>query len=145
MKNTLTGVAILLAAVAAVLSGNAPLDQLVLASTSDGSNISIWETLGVISNILAPLFGAVITVIVWMHRRLNRIEDDLNALDTSVYGNERNELNAGVLGEIGDINRRLDKIQESLDEMKEENRTHKSSHYHHRNETEVSDDDRFSD
>ena len=58
----------------------------------------------------------------WLHRRLAQIEKDQDELDKSVFGNDRDALNEGVILEVRRINKRLENLQDSIDEIRQENK-----------------------
>lgn len=103
-----------LAGLVAVLSGT-PLAVAPLAT------VGAWEALGLLSNLIVPLVGALVAVVLWIHRRLNVIEEEQSDVDRSLFGNERDHLNEGVLVEVRNINRRLERLQQDIDELKREN------------------------
>lgn len=114
MKHIALGLMIGLAGIIAVLSG-APLALTPLTT------VGAWEALGLLSNLIVPLVGALVAVVLWIHRRLNTIEDEQADMDTSLFGNERDHLNEGVLVEVRNINRQLERLQQDIDELKREN------------------------
>lgn len=118
MKELTTGIMIGLATIAALISG-APIgvDAFVPLAT-----IGVWETLGILSHVIPPVVGALLTVIVWLHRRLAQIEQDQNELDKSVFGNDRDALNEGVILEVRRMNDRLDELQSAIEEIRQENK-----------------------
>lgn len=118
MKELTTGIMIGLATIAALISG-APIgvDAFVPLAT-----VGVWETLGILSHIIPPVVGALLTVIVWLHRRLAQIEQDQNELDKSVFGNDRDALNEGVILEVRRMNDRLDELQSAIEEIRQENK-----------------------
>lgn len=118
MKELTTGIMIGLATIAALISG-APIgvDAFVPLAT-----VGVWETLGILSHIIPPVVGALLTVIVWLHRRLAQIEQDQNELDKSVFGNDRDALNEGVILEVRRMNGRLDELQSAIEEIRQENK-----------------------
>ena len=115
MKQIVLGLMIGLAGIIAALSGAS------LGVATPLAAIGVWEALGLLSNVIAPIVGALIAVIVWIHKRLNSLEESQDSLDSSVFGNERDALNEGVLIEVRNINRRLDNLQEGLNELQREN------------------------
>lgn len=118
MKELTTGIMIGLATIAALISG-APIgvDAFVPLAT-----VGVWETLGILSHVIPPVVGALLTVIVWLHRRLAQIEQDQNELDKSVFGNDRDALNEGVILEVRRMNDRLDELQSAIEEIRQENK-----------------------
>ncbi|AGM11367.1 hypothetical protein M199_gp037 [Halogranum tailed virus 1] len=116
MKHIALGIMIGLAGIIAALSGA----SLGVAATPLAA-VGVWEALGLLSNVIAPIVGALIAVIVWIHKRLNDLEEAQDDLDRSVFGNEKDALNEGVLIEVRNVNRRLDTLQESIDEIRREN------------------------
>jgi len=119
MKELTTGLMIGLATIAALISG-APLTEFTAAVPL--ATIGVWETLGILSHIIPPVVGALLTVIVWLHRRLAQIEKDQDELDKSVFGNEKDALNEGVILEVRRMNKRLENLQDSIDEIRQENK-----------------------
>lgn len=118
MKELTTGIMIGLATIAALISG-APIgvDAFVPLAT-----VGVWETLGILSHVIPPVVGALLTVIVWLHRRLAQIEQDQNELDKSVFGNDRDALNEGVILEVRRMNDRLSELQSAIEEIRQENK-----------------------
>ncbi len=114
MKELSTGIMIGLATIAAILSG-APITETVTPL----STVGIWETLNLLSNVVAPIVGALITVMIWFHRRVNVIEESQNELDSSLFGSERDALNEGVIIEVRKMRKEVQELQESIDEIKE--------------------------
>lgn len=138
MSKAVTGLMICAAAVATIISGGVPISA--VAATPIQS-VGVWEALGLISNIIAPVIGAITGIIVWFHRRLNSLEDGQADLEKSVFGSDRDALNEGVLLEVRNVNQRLSEIQESVEELRQENKKIRS--VQKRNKDEISDDERF--
>ena len=114
MKELSTGIMIGLATIAAILSG-APIAETVTPL----STVGIWETLNLMSNVVAPVVGALNTVMIWFHRLVNEIENSQNELDSSLFGSERDALNEGVIIEVRKMRKEVQELQESIDEIKE--------------------------
>jgi len=91
-----------------------------ILQTSPGSSISAWEALGILSHAVAPAIGGVVAIVIWLHRRLNQLEQSNEDLDTSVFGNDRDALNEGVLNEVRNINARLDDVHSSIESLADE-------------------------
>jgi len=51
---------------------------------------------------------------------LNQLEQSNEDLDTSVFGNDRDALNEGVLNEVRNINARIDNVQSSIESLADE-------------------------
>lgn len=115
LKEVAVGVVIVIAGAVTMLSGGS------LAVATPLASVGLWETLSLLSNVIAPVVGAMIAVIVWLHKRINDLEDEQKDLDRSVFGNDRDELNEGVIKEVRNINEKLDRLQESVDRIQREN------------------------
>jgi len=118
MKELTAGIMVALATIAALISG-APIS---VGTVVPLATIGVWETLGILSHVIPPVVGALLTVIVWLHRRLAQIEQDQNELDKSVFGSERDALNEGVILEVRRMNDRLDELQSAIEEIRQENK-----------------------
>jgi len=73
-----------------------------------------------LSHAVAPAIGGVVAIVIWLHRRLNQLEQSNEDLDTSVFGNDRDALNEGVLNEVRNINARLDDVHSSIESLADE-------------------------
>lgn len=120
MKEIATGLMIVIAGLIALVTGSVPIEFAALSAET--SNVSIWEALGALSNIVAPLLGALIAMMVWIHGRLNDLEEKQKELGTSVFGSEKDALNEGALIHVKALDDRLDKIQQTVNKIEEENR-----------------------
>lgn len=91
----------------------------------------IWQSLDVISNILAPIIGAITTVVVWIHKRVSKLEEKQLDHEATLYGRENDYLSDGVTKEIykvsgemeefrEELRDRFDRLEERLDEVEEE-------------------------
>jgi hypothetical protein len=118
MKELTAGIMVALATIAALISG-APINVGAIVPLA---TISVWETLGILSHVIPPVVGALLTIIVWLHRRLAQIEQDQNELDKSVFGNDKDALNEGVILEVRRMNDRLDELQSCVEEIRRENK-----------------------
>lgn len=112
MKQIILGLMIGLAGITALVSGGTP-----LALVAPLATITFWEALGVISNLIVPIVGAIITVVIWLHRRLEQIEEDTQEVSSSVFGSEKDALNQGVLRSVQDLKERVDRMRNSVDRI----------------------------
>ena len=94
--------------------------------------ITLWEILDVLTNIVAPLVGALIAVIIWLHRRVSSLEEAKSQQEASLYGIQGDTLSKGVTAELRqlrveledfreDFDKRLDKLDNRADNL--DNRT----------------------
>lgn len=118
MKNTIAGVAVALAGIVAAGVLGIPIEP---SAVMQSGNVGFWDVLGALSNVLAPVVGAIASVVVWIHRRLTDLEEQQDELENSMFGGERNVLNQGVLIEVRNINHQLEEIQETLERVEREN------------------------
>jgi hypothetical protein len=91
-----------------------------VAQVAPAQSVGIWEALGILSHAVAPAIGGMAAVVIWLHRRLNHLERSNEDLDTSVFGNDRDALNEGVLNEVRHINSRIDDVQNSIESLADE-------------------------
>ena len=117
MSEMLTGIALSVVGVAIFLLSGVPtaiLVEPVLAS------ITVWEILDVLANILAPLIGALIAVIVWLHRRVSQLEEAQMQHKTSLYGLNDDKLASGVTEEMQQLRKDFEEFKQSFDERFDE-------------------------
>jgi len=103
-----------LAGIVALISGFLPFHMFAIVPLA---GVTIWEALGLLSNIIAPLVGALVAVIIWLHKRLNELEDAQDDVENSVFGSDRDALNEGVLIQVRNLNGRLDEIRQKISEI----------------------------
>lgn len=88
----------------------------------------ILEPLNALSNILAPVVGALATVIVWLHRRVANLEKAQKRHHRTLYGRDEDYLSDGVTKEIyalseettdfrEELRERFDGLEERLDDV----------------------------
>lgn len=138
MSKVASGLMICAAAAAALVSGGIPITA--IAATPIQA-VGVWEALGLLSNIIAPLIGAITGIIVWFHRRINSLEESQDDLEKSVFGSDRDALNEGVLLEVRNVNQRLSEIQETVEELRRENKKIRS--VQQRSNEEIAEEERF--
>jgi membrane-bound ClpP family serine protease len=119
MKEATIGIMIGLATIAAIISGNPMTGATMIAPLV---SISVWESLAILSHILPPIVGAVLTIILWIHRRLSYIEKEQEQLGKSVFGNERDALNEGVIREVREMSEQLEEMQTCIEQIREQDR-----------------------
>jgi len=100
-----------LAGIVAVVTGAGP-------AAITLSAVTVWEALSLLSNVVAPVVGAVIAVIIWLHKRINELENGQSNVESSVFGSKNDALNNGVLRAVHNLDDRLDGIQESIDNIR---------------------------
>jgi hypothetical protein len=84
------------------------------------NSTGLWDVLNFLSQIVPPILGAIITVIIWLHRRLKEIEQRQTSIEKSVFGSDRDALNEGAIAEIKQVSEQVEQVQETMDEMKQE-------------------------
>lgn len=92
------------------LAGFTALTSVVLAA----SGVTLWEILGVLSNLVVPLVAALVTLILWLHRRLRKLEHASNEVSYSVFGNERDKLHQGVIDAVWELGEKIDDMKNSI-------------------------------
>jgi len=123
VKEILSGILIILAIIFTITTGT-PLFQVtqssfILPLQQDGTGL--WNVLNFLSQIIPPIVGALITVIIWLHRRLKEIEKRQTSIEKSVFGSDRDALNEGAIAEIKQVSEQVEQVQETMDQMKKEN------------------------
>lgn len=83
------------------------------------SSIGISEILSIASNILAPLIGALAAVVVWLHRRITRLEQQQKTQQQSLYGSESDALNQGVIEEVRDMKLDIEQVKLAVEEIRD--------------------------
>ncbi len=81
---------------------------------------SVIDILSTASALVAPLIGSLFAVIVWLHKRLEKLEEAQSVQRISLYGAENDDLNEGLTAEVKDIQTRLAELQLHLDELEEQ-------------------------
>ena len=84
------------------------------------ASITVWEILDILANILAPLIGALIAIIVWLHRRITRLEEAQTQHEASLYGLNNDQLASGVTKEIQKLKEYFNELEERFDERIDE-------------------------
>lgn len=89
------------------------------------AGITLWEILDVLTNIVAPLVGALIAVIIWLHRRVSSLEEAKSQQEASLYGIQGDTLSKGVTAELRQLRNELEDFRNNFDERldKLDNRT----------------------
>lgn len=122
VKEVISGALIGLAVIFTVLTG-IPLFEITefLVILPLQENITgLWDVLNFLSQIVPPILGAIITVIIWLHRRLKEIEQRQTSIEKSVFGSDRDALNEGAIAEIKQVSEQVEQVQETIEEMKQE-------------------------
>lgn len=94
----------------ALVTGVDPLIQLQTEATG------LTELLSILSDIVAPLLSAVIAILVWLHKRIKRLERGQAQLNTSMYGEEKDSLNEGVTKTLQDLRDAVEKMNRKIEE-----------------------------
>lgn len=122
VKEIFSGILIILAIIFTVITGTPLLEvtqsSLMLPLQQDGTGL--WNVLNFLSQIVPPIVGALITVIIWLHRRLKEIERRQTSIEKSVFGSEKDALNEGAIAEIKQVSEQVEQVQQTMDEMKKE-------------------------
>lgn len=115
MRHTIIGGVILLAAVTTLITGGT-----MVNITTPFVLVSIFDALNVISQVVAPVVGALIAAVIWIHNRLTTLEEGQRSLDSSVFGQKRNDLSNGVTGEVNDLGGEIHRLSKEIEELKKE-------------------------
>ena len=84
------------------------------------ASLTVWEILDVLANILAPAIGALIAIIVWLHRRIKRLEEAQTQHEVSLYGVNNDQLASGVTTEIQQMREEFEQLKDSFNERMDE-------------------------
>lgn len=114
MKHIITGAIILFAAVTTIITGSTTFGLLMPFAL-----VSFFDALNLLSQAVAPVVGALIASIIWIHNRLTALEQGQKSLDSSVFGQKRNELSQGVTGEVDELRREIEGLREEIKELKQ--------------------------
>jgi hypothetical protein len=122
VKEIISGALIGLAVIFTVITGTPlfELTELSIILPLQQSSTGLWDVLNFLSQIVPPILGAIITVIIWLHRRLKEIEQRQNNIEKSVFGSDRDALNEGAIAEIKQVSEQVEQVQETIEEMKQE-------------------------
>lgn len=82
------------------------------------SGIDWANILSILSNLLAPFIGAIAALILWIHRRINRLEEQQEIHKNSLYGSESDALNEGVIFEVKELKIDIEELSLRIDEVK---------------------------
>lgn len=96
----------------ATVFGFVPINMLLESSVSAGTAIDFLDTA---SAIVAPLLGALATVIIWLHRRIKELEEQKERQHASLYGIQGDTLAKGVTDELRQLREEIHGFQESMD------------------------------
>lgn len=122
VKEIISGALIGLAVIFTVITGTPlfEITEFLLILPLQESTTGLWDVLNFLSQIVPPIIGAIITVIIWLHRRLKEIEQRQTSIEKSVFGSDRDALNEGAIAEIKQVSEQVEQVQETIEEMKQE-------------------------
>lgn len=80
--------------------------------------VGLWEALSALSNIIAPILGAIVAFVIWLHKRIERLEDESNQQRRSLYGNEDDAMQSGIIKEVLSIKESVDTIKNTVDDSR---------------------------
>jgi hypothetical protein len=122
VKEIISGALIGLAVIFTVITGTPlfELTELPIILPLQESSTGLWDVLNFLSQIVPPIIGAIITVIIWLHRRLKELEHRQKTIEKSVFGSDKDALNKGAIAEIKQVSEQVEQVQETMDEMKQE-------------------------
>jgi len=122
VKEIISGALIGLAVIFTVITGTPlfELTELPIILPLQESSTGLWDVLNFLSQIVPPIIGAIITVIIWLHRRLKELEHRQKTIEKSVFGSDKDALNKGAIVEIKQVSEQVEQVQETMDEMKQE-------------------------
>jgi len=81
---------------------------------------SVIDILSIASALVAPLIGSLSAVIVWLHKRLEKLEEAQSVQRISLYGAENDDLNEGLTTEVKEVQLKLEELRLHLDELETE-------------------------
>jgi len=76
---------------------------------------TVLQSLEVASILLVPIVGAIVTVIVWLHRRLKTLEEARQKQQASLYGIKGDTLATGVTEEIRSLRSELQEFNATME------------------------------
>jgi len=122
VKEIISGALIGLAVIFTVITGTPlfELTELSIILPLQANSTGLWDVLNFLSQIVPPIIGAIITVIIWLHRRLKELEHRQKTIEKSVFGSDKDALNKGAIAEIKQVSEQVEQVQETMDEMKQE-------------------------
>lgn len=122
VKEIISGALIGLAVIFTVITGTPlfEITEFLLILPLQENSTGLWDVLNFLSQIVPPIIGAIITVIIWLHRRLKEIEQRQTSIEKSVFGSDRDALNEGAIAEIKQVSEQVEQVQETIEEMKQE-------------------------
>lgn len=82
--------------------------------------IGISDILSIVSVIIAPIIGSLITLMVWLHRRIQRLERQQRRQNDSLYGREADVLSVGVIKNVQELTDRVDELEDSVEDQSDE-------------------------
>ena len=71
------------------------------------------------AGILIPILAAFVSLIIWFHRRVNKVEKKASERQSAVFGGEGNPLNAGLVKEVKEIKSEVENLESEQSEMKD--------------------------
>lgn len=80
---------------------------------------STIDILSLVSALVAPLIGSLAAVIVWIHKRLEKLEEAQSVQRISLYGAEKDKLSEGLTGEVKEVQLKLEELRLHLDELED--------------------------
>lgn len=78
-------------------------------------SVGLWEALSALSNIIAPILGAIVAFVIWLHKRIEALEDQASQQRRSLYGNEDDGMQRGIINEVINIKDSVDNIKDQVD------------------------------
>lgn len=122
VKEIISGALIGLAVIFTVITGTPlfEITEFLLILPLQENSTGLWDVLNFLSQIVPPIIGAIITVIIWLHRRLKEIEQRQTSIEKSVFGSDKDALNEGAIAEIKQVSEQVEQVQETIEEMKQE-------------------------
>lgn len=123
VKEIISGALIGLAVIFTVITGTPLFEvtELSIILPLQESSTGLWDVLNFLSQIVPPIIGAIITVIIWLHRRLRELEHRQKTIEKSVFGSDKDALNKGAIAEIKQVSEQVEQVQKTMDEIQEKN------------------------
>jgi len=91
-----------------------------IVAQASQSSIS-WQTIQTVATVAGPIIGLLISFLLWIHKRIESLEDKSVTTRSALFGNEENELQEGISAEIStlkaeiqELDRRISKIEKNL-------------------------------
>lgn len=81
-----------------------------------------WSALQTIVAVAVPVIGGIITVAVWFHRRINRLEEEREQKSGAgkLFNDSDDPLAIGLAREVRDINRNQKDTTETINDLRKQ-------------------------